>query len=308
MPFTHAGAYQAHGGFELRACVEPDDERRSAFQRRWSIAVGYRDLAEAAAALKDIDVISICSPTPCHDADLRLALGMRPSMVFCEKPLTGELATSIEIAGLYRTAGVPLTVNYTRRWDRQVRELQDQLEQGKWGRIRSVSGVYNKGLYNNGSHMLDLLALLLGPLSVQATGASIADMWEHDPSIPVMLASQDGIPITLNCADARDYALFELEIVTELGTIAMENGGLDWQLRHAGSSPTFVGYRSLGERHHVPGTLGGAALAAVTEIHAAAGGPGPFSCTADNAIAVQRLCETIRARSLLSSQSSPDIR
>ncbi len=294
-PFTHAGAYQADGGYRLVGCVEPDDERRAAFQQRWQVEHDWRSLRQAADDKLTCDVISICSPTFQHASDLRVALDMRPRLVFCEKPLTDSLQESRDIANLYREAGIPLLVNYTRRWDARLRQLVNELQAGQWGELRAACGIYNKGLYNNGSHLLDLLTLLLGPLTVTAAAAPRADLWQEDPSIPVMLVSADGVPVTINCGHAADYSLFELELVTQRGTIKMENGGLDWSLRQAGPSATFAGYQALGPSRHEAGAIGGAVLAAVSEIRSILAGQAEPSCTAAHALAVQELCETIRA-------------
>ncbi len=296
-PYTHAGAYIAHAGYRLVGCVEPDKGRRSAFQQRWGVERAYSRLEEAFANGAQYDVVSICSPTLFHAADLRAVLSIKPALVFCEKPLTASLEQSLELAKHYREADVPLMVNYTRRWDQRVRELAEELARGEWGRIRTASGLYNKGLYNNGSHMLDLLTLLLGPLTVVAAGPPQSDMWDTDPSIPALLVSADGVSVTLNCGHAADYSLFELELVTERGTVKMEDGGLSWRLRRAGPSSTFAGYQALGTPEHRAGALGGAALAAVDEIEAIVTKGGKPTCGPDDAVAVQRLCEAIRAAS-----------
>jgi predicted dehydrogenase len=300
-PFTHAGAYHAHGGYHIAACVEPDEGRRTAFQQHWGVTQAFANIEEAYENRSRYDVISICSPTFRHADDLRTALALKPALVFCEKPMTASIEESLDLARRYREAGIPLMVNYTRRWDERVRMLAAELSRGEWGHIRAASGIYNKGLYNNGSHMLDLLTLLLGPMKVVAAGAGNADMWEDDPSIPAILLSDSGVPITLNCGHAADYSLFELELVTERGTVKMENGGLNWQTRLAGPSPTFSGYKALGEPQHQVGTLGGAALAAVYEIASILAAGGQPSCTADEAVTVQDLCEAIRAASIQNS-------
>lgn len=297
-PYSHAGAYQAHGGYALRACVEPDAARRAAFQQRWQVEQSHASLREVLQQGPRFDVISICSPTSCHADDLRQALTLKPRLVFCEKPLTASLQQSLDLASQYQQADIPLVLNYTRRFDACTRTLARQLRHGEWGRVRSASAVYNKGLVNNGSHMLDLLEMLLGPLQLLAAGVAITDMWEHDPSVPALLQTEDGVPVTLNCGHAGDYSLFELELVTERGTVKMENGGLNWHERHVAPSPAFPGYIALGPALHLPGTLDGAALAAVTEIQAVLKHRQTPSCTAAHGVAVQRLCEAIRAQSL----------
>ena len=60
-----------------------------------------------------------------------------------------------------------------------VLRLRDELAAGHWGEVRSVSATYNKGVLNNGGHLIDLLHLLLGPLDVVVTGPAAAGA-SHD--------------------------------------------------------------------------------------------------------------------------------
>jgi predicted dehydrogenase len=168
---THAGAYLRHGGFRLAGCVDPDSGRRSAFQQRWGVEQAYAALPDALGSGVHYDVISICSPTPQHAADLRMVLRALPRLAFCEKPLAAEIKEARGLVTACRDAGVLLAVNYTRRWDPAVSAFKSALERGAWGAVRSAVGYYNKGVLNNGSHMMDLLLHLLGPLELQAIGA-----------------------------------------------------------------------------------------------------------------------------------------
>lgn len=294
LPFSHAGAYTRHGGFELVACVEPDVERCGAFMKRWGVGQGYVATSDLPADIR-FDVISICSPTSTHAADLRFAIACKPRLIFCEKPLTTTSHDSSTLIKDCEAAGIYLAVNYTRRWDAEVRRLAGDLQAGRWGAVRSASATYNKGLLNNGSHMIDLLRFLLGPLHVIAVGQPVVDMWPEDPSIPALLRSENGTPITLNCGHAGDYALFELQLVTERGLLAMEDGGLQWRVREPENNLTFSGYRTLTAGHREQGSLARATLAAVTEIHAALTDGGPLSSVGKNALAAQQVCETIAA-------------
>lgn len=296
-PFSHAGAYLANGGFVLRGCVEPDETKRNAFQERWGVERSFSCVEEVLHQDCKFDVISICSPTSFHASHLNVALQLKPKLVFCEKPMTTSLEDSQRLVVKYREAGIPLMINYTRRWDACVRTLSAELNGGKWGKVRSASGVYNKGLYNNGSHMLDLLFLLLGPLTVIAAGPSNADMWEDDPSIPVMLISDKGTTVLINCGHASDYVLFELELVTEQGVIKMENSGFSWQIRKVAPSTVFSGYSVLTTHLIESGAVAGATLAAVDEITRLVAIGGKPSCAADDAVYVQTLCEAVRTAS-----------
>ena len=190
--------------------------------------------------------------------------------------------------------GIKLAINHTRRWAPDVCRLAKQLRTGEWGEIRSVVGHYNKGVLNNGAHMVDLLHLLLGPLQLVQVGDAVWDFWENDPSIPAVLRAPANIPVTLNVAHAGDYSYFELQIITQYGVISMEDGGLNWRLRHVESSPHFKGYRSLSEGKRETGEYSLAMQAAIANLYNAIIDDQPLASTGYSALEAQRICEKIR--------------
>lgn len=295
-PYTHAGAYTRDGRFNITGCVEPDDARRAEFMQRWSVPEGYADIAELASHAGRYDVISVCSPTSEHYRDVLAAIDLKPELIFCEKPVTPSALQTAELVERCKIAGIVLVVNYTRRWDADVMRLRDELRAGVWGAIRSVTGVYTKGVLNNGSHMIDLLHLFFGKLELRSVGIPVWDMLSDDPAIPALLECTNNINVQLACGHAQDFSLFELQIVTEKGVICMEDGGLNWRIRRAIESPHFRGYRSLDAGERKSGALPAATLAAVTEIHAALTQGGSVSCAGENALAAQQICEAIRNR------------
>jgi predicted dehydrogenase len=297
LPLGHAKAFSKHGGFELAACVDPDAAKRAAFQQRWQVPAGFDNFQEAAAS-GHFDVISICSPTHAHAADIQSALALKPKLIFCEKPVTSQLQESQRAVQACADQQVLLAVNYSRRWSPQVTQLKTELAEGHWGAVRSVSAVYNKGLLNNGSHMIDLLLALFGPLHIVSVGQAVADFFPDDPTVDITLHTEQGQPIQLNVAHAQDYTLFEMQIVTEKGVISMEEGGARWRFRHGKPSEQLAGYRFLNAGEWVA-PLGSYALTgAVANIFDALQSGTPLASTGSNALQAQALCEQIQQMAL----------
>ena len=145
-----------------------DAARRQAFRDRWDVRSGFGNLD---ACLKDqdgFDVASICTPTDTHEVVLTQLLDSPARIVFCEKPMTGDPAHSAALHKAYEAAGKAICVNYLRRWDSEMTTLRDELAAGDWGALRSVTAFYAKGLFHTGSHMLDLIQFLIGPLTPAA--------------------------------------------------------------------------------------------------------------------------------------------
>jgi predicted dehydrogenase len=298
LPYTHAGAYTRDGRFNLSVCVEPDDERRADFMAAWGTAAGFRSVEEAINSGHRFDVISICSPTTCHAHDLEIALRLKPKLIFCEKPLTSSLAESERLVDECRKGDVLLAVNYSRRFDPDVQKLRVDMQQGRWGQLRSVIGCYNKGILNNGSHMLDLIRLLVGPMEIVEVGKPIYDFFLSDPTIPVWLEGAGALPIHLVCGYADDYAIFELQMVFSQGVLTMEEGGLFWRERRMVDSATFKGYRVLDDGIRRPGQYPRSMLEAVGNIYNAINAGKPLASTGESALLAQRLCEQIKQQAL----------
>jgi len=298
LPYTHAGAYVRDGRFNITACVEPDDARRAGFMAAWGVPTGFRSTDEILDSGYQFDVISICSPTSCHAHDLEIALRLKPKLIFCEKPFTASLADTERLAEECRKSNVLLAVNHTRRWDPDVIKLQADMQAEKWGQLRSVVGYYNKGILNNGSHMLDLLHLLVGSMSIVKVGKPVHDFFPNDPAVPVWLEGANGLPVQLVCGHAEDYAIFELQLVFSRGVLSMEEGGMYWCERRAIDSTTFKGYRKLEERVRREGKYPSAMLQAANNIYLAINQGDSLASTGDSALAAQRVCEQIKQQAL----------
>ena len=294
LPLTHAGAFSRNPGFALAACVEPNDAKREAFMARWNIPTGFASLTQVIAANLRPKVVSICSPTAAHANDIQTALALKPRIIFCEKPVTMSAAETEHWVNTCQQSGVLLAVNHTRRWAPDVIRLKTMLDSGEWGRLRSLNAVYNKGILNNGGHMIDLVQYLAGPLAVLCTGVPVHDHWSDDPTVPALLSTAEGVPCSLNVAHSNDYAIFELELVTANGVLTMENGGMNWRIRRTIQSPYFQGYRSLGPAAETAGEYPLAMSAAVANLYGAVTHGEPLASDGASALSAQRVCQKIR--------------
>lgn len=297
-PYTHAGAYVRDNRFKMVACIEPDEARRIEFMKEWDIQLGFSSIDEMLNLDYQFDVISICSPTTYHAHDIEIALQLNPKLIFCEKPITTSLLDTERLVQVCKTANVMMAVNHTRRWDPSVSQLQADILSGRRGELRSIVGIYNKGILNNGSHMLDLLHFLVGPVSVINVGKSVSDYLHNDPTIPVCLESEQGVPIHLVGAYAEDYAFFEVQLIFSLGVLTMEEGGLYWRERRAVQSTTFKGYRKLDDGARYAGEYPHAMIKAIDNIYRAVTRGDTLVSSGESALLAQRLCEKIKQTSL----------
>jgi predicted dehydrogenase len=284
---THAKAYGAHPAFRAAACVEPDPDRRRRFMERWGVPVGYAALEEVDEAF---DVASLCTPTALHAAQLEVLLEMPVRLVWAEKPLTADLARSRTAVAAFAAAGKPMAVNYLRRWAPEMTALKAEIAAGRWGRLQQAVVWYGKGLLNNGSHAVDLLRFLFGPLTPLACGGAVADGREDDPTLDATLAIPDGAVVRLIGTDHREYGLFEFELMFAAGRVSLLDGGFTILRRPVADNPRFPGYRALVAGEARPTGLNRAMLGALDNIAAHLARAEPLLSDGASALAAQETC------------------
>jgi predicted dehydrogenase len=265
MVLTHALAYLRHPGYALTACVEPDDVARANFMTKWNVRHGYRTLDDALAA-ESFDVASVCSPTGTHLPALARLLEAGMKGVFAEKPLDGNAKQARELGQKFEQAGVPVIVNYTRRYDGAMITLKTQIGTGEFGVLRSVVGWYDRGLMNNGSHMIDLVGYLTGR---GATPLRVEDAYDDgvpsDRSISALL-DLGGASFRMISGKAQDYERFEIEFTFSKAVISIEDSGMTVRLRRAVPSAAFPGEIALEAGVTFPTQYGRAMVAALDEL------------------------------------------
>jgi predicted dehydrogenase len=291
---THAAGFARHNGFKLTACIDPDVERRSGTAEKWNIPVHCESVEQLHDSDLCFDVVSICSPTHLHREHIEAAVVMHPKVIFCEKPLTASLQDTQYAIELCEAHNVTLAVNYSRNWDPSITDLMRQIRQNRWGDLRSVVAHYNKGILNNGGHMVGLLLQLLGGLQIVSVRNIHFDLSQEDPTVAALLFSDDNIPVYLNPTHAADYALFELELFFSRGVIRMLDGGLNWQIQIPVAHEQYQGYNALSLPSRQAGNYSSAMSLAVENIYEHLTSNRPIACSGQDAIAIQKICEAIR--------------
>lgn len=165
--YTHAGAYAAHGGFELRTVFDVDRRVAESFCSTWKSGGIATELGDIYRGFHD--VVSICTPDHTHFDIVRnlLAAGCCRT-VFIEKPIAIDLSQIEEIIRLAQQTNIQVVVNFQRRYDPVHLEVRNLIASSP-GIVLSVDAHYMKGLRHIGITMVDTITYLCGyPTAVQA--------------------------------------------------------------------------------------------------------------------------------------------
>jgi predicted dehydrogenase len=147
----------------------------------------YRELL----ARDDVDVVDVCVPNRLHE-EIVIAAAEAGKHIYCEKPLAMNVDEGLRMVAAVAKAGVNTQMTFNFRYFPAITRAKQLMDRGLCGRVFSFRGRYHRASYINpnkplswrlkkeiagggalfdlGSHILDLLAYLLGDFgSVQAT-------------------------------------------------------------------------------------------------------------------------------------------
>lgn len=239
---SHAKAYCEHPETDLVAVCDVDVARAKAFASRW----GARDFyADARTLLKEIkpDIVSICTPDSTHGAILRACLDAKPKAVWCEKPLTNDESEGRYLVEEFDRRGIPLAVNYSRRWDRRLQWLGEELRSA----ADTTRGVvfYGKGLRHNGSHAIDLLLQWFGAVTDVRVLGSGNDYSADDPTISAQIQFESGAEVQLIAWDESLFTIWEIDLLTARGRYRLLEAGQMLERYRLRNDPRFAGYVEL---------------------------------------------------------------
>ncbi len=214
-----------------------------------------------AIAADDVDAVLLATPGPTHEKQLLACLEHRKP-VLCEKPLTTEVETSLEVVRREAELEKPLIqVGFMRRFDPEYQHLKSLIDGGELGqplvmhcvhRNPAVPPSFNSAMVVKDSlvHEVDVTRFLFGEeiASVQIirpTANPSAPAGLQDPQIAIFqTASGRHVDVELFVTTGVAYEV-RTEVVGELGSATI---GLDVGLVRKSSPGTWGGRITPGFR------------------------------------------------------------
>jgi predicted dehydrogenase len=176
-------ALQKAQGSALVAVMRRDAAKAADYAKRHGVPRSYSD-ADALIDDKEVDAVYIATPPGSHaEYALRVAEARKPCYV--EKPMARNHAECVAMVEAFRAKELPLFVAYYRRALPRFLKAKERIDAGALGRVTAVTYRHTRhflpeGLYqwrldpvhsggglllDLGSHLLDMVDYLLGPLT-----------------------------------------------------------------------------------------------------------------------------------------------
>src|SRR5437762_5414408 len=163
VPFSHASAMSAIPVINVVAGCDIVSDARDRFVEQWSgrwqgirVYDDYRSLLEQERP----DLVAVVTPDHLHTAPVLAAIEFGARGIFCEKPLATSLDEADQMIAAAAVAGVPICVDYTRRWMPELVAARRLVRSGRIGRLSQIvpqTGGPRAMLFRNHTHMIDLL-------------------------------------------------------------------------------------------------------------------------------------------------------
>lgn len=220
---THVKSLFLHPNFKLVAVVDSSSDRRNQFKKKYNISA-YERIEDLPKKSK-IDLMVIATNTKDHfDSFEKIVENFNPRLILCEKPLSETIEKSRKMIDLAKSANISLAVNFIRQYDPGIRRLINIINDGEIGFPLKSCIWYRKGIYNNGSHMINLVSSIFG----RFIGVDIIkhgrmfDGWDPEPDLKIKFAKGEVIFLSGN---EEDFSYGQMEIYGPKGKVLLDKDG-----------------------------------------------------------------------------------
>jgi len=293
---THAQVLMDHPGFDWVAAVDTNQTTLQGLKKR----LVHLDVSSSCESLQSrhaIEVAVIATP-PNSRASIIDAL---PNLkaILLEKPIGADVATASQFLLDCDTRGIAVLVCLPRRFDASFRKLKLGGLYDCIGEPVAAFGSYGNGLANNGSHLLDMIRMLLGEVvSVQAV-AGIPGFIEgpvpYDLNIPFVCTLAARHAVMVHPLYFSNYREVGLDIWGREGRFQILHEGLTFAFSPRQVSRILSNAAEIAhEQTRIEISSVGRALYAVYEnLHSVLQG-GQSYCTGEDGLRLMQLIEAIR--------------
>jgi len=243
----HIPQIRGHDGFELRAVVDPLQDRLDEAQAEFSVK-GYRD-HKSMLAEEQLDLVVIASPTPFH-AEQAVAALETGIDVFCDKPIATSLAETESMIASSEKHGRKLMAYQPHRTYPENVALREILKRDLIGPVYMIKCAmarwrrrndwqawkkYRGGmLYNYGAHMIDLLLYLTKSRakSISCKLRTVASLGDADDVVKALVETDTGVILDMDINQAAGWPLERWHVMGRRGGAVYDHDNKTWKVRY----------------------------------------------------------------------------
>lgn len=293
---THAQVLRDHPAFDWVAVVDPSADARAAASSRWGVSVTAPSLDELPNAAS-IEIAVIATPPEARAGLLDQLPSLRAILV--EKPLGVDLASANSFVDDCNKRGIVGAVNFPRRYDPELLRLANGGLLQCIGKPQAVFGTFGNGMRNNGSHLVDLVRMLLGPV-VDANAVVRGRRFVEGPIVgdsnfPFTMLLRNELTVAIQPLAFSAYREVGLDIWGEMGRIQLLHESLTLLTTPIADNRQLTGASELLHEASVlrHTELGRALYQAYDNLAASLSGEANLLCPLEEGLATMRVVESL---------------
>lgn len=222
---SHIQVLTKHPKFNILSVIDPSEEALYKAKINWGIQETYKNIDDLKNPEK-YDVAILAIPPLNRFNTIKKLTNLKGLII--EKPLAEDLEEAYKIIQLCNQKNIVVQVNYTRRFDREMLKIKQNMEKN-FGNIQAAFGVYGNGLNNNGSHLIDWAIMFLGEVS-WVKSISKKEFFNKssnaDKNISFILGFKSGVELMAQPINFKNYRENYLDIWGTKGRISFIQEGL----------------------------------------------------------------------------------
>lgn len=229
-PASHMGHYRKHRNVRVVAGADTDPERLRDFRKRWRVKQTFSDYRDMLETVRP-DIVSLTAYAPERHTMFKHCVEAGVKAVWVEKAIATSLRDARAMVRLARKHEVATAVNHPRRWSAKYIRARDLVRAGAIGTPESIVSTFSGNLIHTGTHAFDVMRFVFGDVvAVRGTPDPGVEGLAYQPGREILddiggngtLRFANGAVGTIN-ARAKDYFVFEFEILGSTGSIRLGN-------------------------------------------------------------------------------------
>jgi len=233
-------AFQLASGSSLVAVMRRNTQRAADYAKRHRVARWYDD-ADALIADSEVDAVYVATPPGAHrEYALRACRTGKP--VYVEKPMARNHEECVEMVEAFHSAGIKLFVAYYRRALPRFLAAKKHIDSGRIGTVIAARYTFSEPLrridasdlpwryraeqsggglfFDLGSHALDVLDMMLGPLlDVEGTARNVDRSHDVEDQVEMRFRTAEGVDGSARWDFAAERSEDTMEIRGTHGTL-----------------------------------------------------------------------------------------
>lgn len=248
---THIHGALKHNLIRLDSIVETNKQRQKYISDKWGEEFEIYSSLEESISNHTSDIFIVATPTDLHLKIIIDVLSIySPQLIICEKPIVSNLNELEKLNVLIDQSNTKIITNFPRRFDPSLNQLKDIISSAD--KKHHFYGTFTKGLIHNGSHMIDLISLLIGNIvDIDCIDKEIINN-DIFGQFKVRTDSCNGILSNIN---SDKLSIFELTVYTDVFKVEVIAASQEIKIIYIDKSNLAQGFETYLLKNELPYTL-----------------------------------------------------